>query len=312
MLFVLAASQRREVAWSRRVAHKVRCLERGVGGIYLYHARKAAGTTLREKLGVVARRQRVAFWETEGVSIDSRALALRSVVTVVSIRHPVSRVLSLYWYEHVGWWDGIKKDHSKLRSLEGWVDEWRDESNWKRTFQLSNPGNVYLEIENYYVKMLTGWNRDGRGGLSFDAFDRAKDALERFDAVFVCERSTWTNHTSLVARSIGVSPEFFDNLATKLKADTTARKRLTPKLAPDLDRVTKTLASLNTLDLALYDYATRLDDARVAFFEASSSSSSRRRAGRGDDEERGRACETPPVLQLKARNGIFRPPGHKH
>jgi hypothetical protein len=47
------------------------------------------------------------------------------VVTVTTLRHPVDRVLSLYWYEHVGWWDGIQHDLTKLKPLNAWLEHWR-------------------------------------------------------------------------------------------------------------------------------------------------------------------------------------------
>lgn len=281
------------------------CVERGTGGIYLYHSRKAAGTMLREALAVPANRWRVHLWETEGKSIDASALALRSVITVVSVRQPIDRILSLYWYEHVGWWDGIKRDHSKLRNLSDWISEWSDSSVWKQNFGHQNPGNVYVEVENYFTKMLTGWNRDGAARpLIADALEHAKQALDRFDAIFICERSKWKNHTTLLAHTIGTVDWANLLLNVKLPADLVRRRRLENKLAPDLAATKAKLACLNVLDLDLYEYALHLDDARIRFFEQH----------RPEEFVRPehRQCYTPPVGQLKARSGIFRPPGHKH
>ena len=64
---------------------------------------------------------------------------------------------SLYWSEHVGWFDGILRQPEKCKSYRDWVEAWRDESEWKNEFVASNPGNLYVEVENYYVKALTGW-----------------------------------------------------------------------------------------------------------------------------------------------------------
>ena len=156
-------SKRDVLAWRSRLERKRACVSSGVGAFYLYHARKAAGTSLRSALQHAAKRSRVDYLETEGLSIDARFLGLRSVITVVSLRDPVRRVLSMYWYEHVGWHDGVTHDHSKLRTLRSWADEWVEGSAWKREFEKKHPGNVYVEVENYFTKMLTGWNRDGRG-----------------------------------------------------------------------------------------------------------------------------------------------------
>ena len=198
------AAGRREAAWGARLARKQRCLAAGAGGFYLYHARKAAGTTLRAALQEAARRHRVAYWETEGLSIDPMFLGLRSIITVVSVRDPIRRVLSMYWYEHVGWHDGILHDPAGLRTLRAWVDEWKDDSPWKRDFARRNPGNVYVEVQNYFTKALAGWNAAGAAAaVDAAALSRARAALERFDAIFVVERATWPNHTALLRRALG-------------------------------------------------------------------------------------------------------------
>lgn len=289
-------------SWSRRVSHKVRCLQKREGGFYLYHVRKAAGTTLRKKLEVAAKRWRVRLWETEGLKIDSTALALKSVITVVSIRHPVDRILSLYWYEHVGWWDGVKHDHSQMKSMRKWVDEWRDGSEWKSEFTRMNPRNVYVEIENYYVKMLGGG----------DDLEKAKETLHRFDVLFVCERSTWNNHTALLSQALGgvEDHERAKKNPRLLEADKGARLRLQSTLAPDLSDIISTLTEINLLDLQLYQYALRLDEARVKFSQ--SMSLRRTTTSSSSLSERENSCDPPPVRQLDSRNGIFRPPGHKH
>ena len=173
------AAGRREAAWGARLARKQRCLAAGAGGFYLYHARKAAGTTLRAALQEAARRHRVAYWETEGLSIDPMFLGLRSIITVVSVRDPIRRVLSMYWYEHVGWHDGILHDPAGLRTLRAWVDEWKDDSPWKRDFARRNPGNVYVEVQNYFTKALAGWNAAGAAAaVDAAALSRARAALE--------------------------------------------------------------------------------------------------------------------------------------
>ncbi|KAJ1453680.1 hypothetical protein M885DRAFT_523946 [Pelagophyceae sp. CCMP2097] len=299
---------RDEWSWAQRLARKRECVEHGEGGVYLYHTRKAAGTTLRDlikrALATHAKsRYRVPLWETEGTAIDARALALRSVVTVVSLRRPVDRILSMYWYEHVGWWDGVRHEPSQLRPLRDWVNEWRDGSVWKADFARKNPGSVYVEIENYYVKMLTGWNRNGQGEkVDRAALERAKDALRRFDVVFVSERSGHANHTELLSRALGA--DVGGPMAHTLRADDGAKKRLAQTLAPDVAAVRETLEAFNSLDNELYAFANKLIDARIRHHE----SEPLRRDKAGARER----CEAIPTAQLQKRNGIFRPPGHKH
>jgi len=293
-----AAPGRREAAWCARLGRKQRCVASGAGGYYLYHARKAAGTTLRTALQEAARRHRVAYWETEGLSIDPMFLGLRSIITVMSVRDPVRRVLSMYWYEHVGWHDGIVHDPAGLRTLREWVDEWKDDSAWKRDFARRNPGNVYVEVQNYYTKALAGWNAAGAAAaVDAAALSRARAALERFDAIFVVERATWPNHTALLRRVLGHDAPL---LAT-LRGDDAARRRLAPRLAPDAAAVVADLEALNGFDRDLYGFALELDDARTAY------------APREPRRDGGATpCENPPSRQLGSKTGIFRPPGHKH
>jgi hypothetical protein len=71
---------------------------------------------------------------TEGLVLDPGFMTNPSVITVTTLRHPIDRVMSLYWYEHVGWWDGIQHDHSKLKPMARWIEHWRDGSDWKAEF----------------------------------------------------------------------------------------------------------------------------------------------------------------------------------
>lgn len=85
---------------------------------------------------------------------------------------PITRVSSLYWAEHVGWFDGILRQPEKCSTYRAWVNAWRDNSKWKREFVAANPGNLYVEIENYYVKALTGWQ--GNTTISKVDLEKAK------------------------------------------------------------------------------------------------------------------------------------------
>jgi len=65
------------------------------------------------------------------------------------------------------------------------VNAWRDNSQWKSEFVAANPGNLYVEIENYYVKALTGWQ--GNTTISAVDLEKAKKVLESFDLVFLSD-----------------------------------------------------------------------------------------------------------------------------
>ena len=296
-------SSRREALWWRRLVSKRECLCVGRAGLYLYHTRKAAGTSLREVLTRAARKYRVRMWETEGLSVDARFLAMKSAVTVVSVRHPVDRALSLYWYEHVGWWDGVKKDHSKLRTLSEWIDEWQDGSPWKRNFAEKNPKNVYVEVQNYFTKMLSA-----EGDL-----EKAKLALERFDVIFVCERSKRPEHLALLSAALNFHVDFTKAPASNV-FDAKPHQRLEASLAPNISRARQTLTELNDRDLNFYSFALDLDDRRTNYYAKKASliiTPSRHEDAEGTTKEN-IVCDTPPARQLDSVNGIFRPPGHKH
>ena len=51
----------------------------------------------RERLNGAARAHRVALWESEGVTLDERFLALDGVLTATTLRDPVDRAVSMYW-----------------------------------------------------------------------------------------------------------------------------------------------------------------------------------------------------------------------
>jgi hypothetical protein len=171
--------------WYDQLLVKLRCLHGHLGGIYLYHVRKAAGTTVREVLELVSKVWKVALFETEGITLDERFLATKGLFTIMSIRQPIDRILSLYWYEHVAWYVSITKEPEKCKSLKDWVNAWKDGTEWKTNFILANPKNVYVEIENYYVKILSGWI--GPDPVSKKHLDKAKEVLDGFDLVLLTE-----------------------------------------------------------------------------------------------------------------------------
>jgi hypothetical protein len=172
--------------WASQLRFKLQCLHGSLrsGGIFLYHMRKAAGTTIRDMLVGASRKWCIPFYETEGKSLNKGFLE-ENLILVTSLRDPIERIFSLYWYEHVGWFDGVLKQTNKCKSLKSWVDGWRDGSQWKNEFIIKNPGSVYVEIENYYVKALSGWI--GPAPVGEAEYNTAIEVLDRFDVVFVTE-----------------------------------------------------------------------------------------------------------------------------
>lgn len=181
----VAATSPELFEWAMRFLGPSLCSHNHHRNIFHLHMRKAAGTTIRNYLQSVVAKSRNGYFESEGTSISNQFNPLEGITSVVSLRHPVDRVLSMYWYEHVAWWSEIKRDMSKCSTMKNWLEAWRDGSSWKTKFILGNPGSTYVEVENYYVKTLSGWTGPERATESDLAV--AKKALRSFDVVIISE-----------------------------------------------------------------------------------------------------------------------------
>lgn len=109
------------------------------------------------------------------------------VVTMTTMRHPVERTLSLYWYEHVAYWDvDFKNKPERIKALQEWLETWADGSAAKKIIAERTDGrNTYVEPCNYYVKNLGNWK--GPGPATQEHLAAAKRALESFDVVLLTE-----------------------------------------------------------------------------------------------------------------------------
>jgi hypothetical protein len=172
--------------WHSSLRLSLNCLSNLAAGIFLYHTRKAAGTSIRDYLkGFVVRRRGVQYLETEGISLNNTLLHLPAFMNVISLRHPIHRIESLYWYEHVSYCLLMKRNPKLLYSFEEYINAWRDGAEWKNFFNQKNPGSVYVEVENYYIKMLTGWH--GPQPVNRSDLNRAKALLEDFQVILISE-----------------------------------------------------------------------------------------------------------------------------
>lgn len=335
--------------WLEQLSHKLRCLRLHTGGVYLYHTRKAAGTTVRDIIAQVADQQwKVPYYETEGIVMPQSVLKVPSLLTVTTLREPIKRVLSLYWYEHVGWYEGVLNQcKARCKTLNEWVAAWRDNSEWKRNFMRKNPDSVYVEIENYYVKMLSGWNKIRKNSNEIEEvtekhLDEAKAALRSFDVVLL---SDWMGDETQIDAVNALFPGR-SNVAAghKVKGDYNIKTRLTPTLAPDEDTLRDgILREINKWDLMLWDYAQQLmayrlkliiptinsavkaelgldshrDSISLTTLHQHNHQSASHTAGLGkyiaqckaDKEELDKMMGKKGILHSKL--GIFQPPGHK-
>lgn len=137
--------------WSSRLAHKFQCLHQKLGNIFLYHMRKTAGTTISQMLNIASWRflfRRIYI--LEGITLDPTILEQQSgLLTVTSFRHPIDRIISLYWYEHAAF--HYARNASRMVTIDLWFDAWCDGTAWKTNMTQKNPGNVETtNNSNYY------------------------------------------------------------------------------------------------------------------------------------------------------------------
>ena len=118
---------------------------------------------------------------------------------------------------------------NKCKSFREWLSAWTDGSAWKREFSLRNPDSVYVEVQNYYVKLLCGWK--GGAALDHSHLERAKRVLATFDVVLLSEQLRSEAHQSLLRMALQL--DVVRDPGQQLKGDTGTRSRLTPVLAPD-------------------------------------------------------------------------------
>lgn len=118
-------------------------------------------------------------------------------------------------YEHVAYCLLMKRNSKQVRTFEEYVGAWRDGAEWKRFFITRNPGSVYVEVENYYVKMLTGWK--GPEPVNETDLVRAKDILKYFHIIIITD---WIKHprnlSSLPAISTNPSMEILSLLQVEM------------------------------------------------------------------------------------------------
>lgn len=255
-----------EESWEKRLRAKLDCVKHDQASFYLYHQRKAAGTTVREILRQSAISLSAPFFETEGISMykefssryihaSSKIDDSMSLISVTSLRNPVDRIVSLYWYEHVAWFDEVLHQPLKMKPFHVWVDGWRDGNTFKEGYTKRSPGSVYVEIQNCYIKSLIGW----RGGVIDyrTALPQAKAVIEGFDILVLSEWMSDPEQKKYLSSLLG--DKAVPGSETKLvSSDKTARLRLHSQLMLREAETMAILYELNKYDLELYEYAQKL------------------------------------------------------
>lgn len=140
------------------MAEAQRCFRSYQGFAYLLHMRKAGGSTLRSYLSDLVRRKRDhVVYVTEGDTYNISCFKDQGELLIVtSLRHPVDRILSAYWYEgryRLGERSpGITAPKTVVPFRKWLRAAWREEEAQKEDFRVRRVWNC---IDNYYVKTLT-------------------------------------------------------------------------------------------------------------------------------------------------------------
>lgn len=290
--------------WYDRILNKFKCLFNSQGSLYLYHMRKAAGTTIHNIMNTANLRyvSREIYY-TEGITLDNKLLNQQGLMTVTSFRHPIDRIISLYWYEHARF--HYERDKSKIVTMNDWIDAWADGSNYKRNYILKNPTNVYVEVENYYTKVLSHWR--GPEKVNLTHFHIAKANLKLFDIIMICE---WMQSMSQWNAIHAAFPgnQFQQGIYSN-KGDPYIKTILSSTCIINETSLNEKMIRLNTFDLLLFEYALKLSARRllqipelVARLKSSSSTSISTST---------KLVDTCTIDINSNQTGSFQPKGHK-
>ena len=171
---------------------------------------------------------------------------------------------------------------------------------------MANPRSLYVEIENYYVKSLIGWN--GKKKLTDEDLEYAKSILAKFDVILFQE---WMNDETQLSITNKLFPGRM-NIAINhaVKGDVNIKNKYGNTYAKDLDRITADLTAINYYDLQLFEFAQLLAIKRFAKMNDVIALSHKPNVSHITNIHE--LCVVPALtIDLKRDLGIFRPKGHK-
>ena len=207
---------------------------------------------------------------------------MNTTIFLTSMRHPIDRILSMYWFE--GRWPRIcakaceekrlKDDTTKVADLEEWMEHVHDQTNYsKLKYTRHNQCGQWISVENYYIRQFLGMDRAsndknelyatkyGRGfkniTVTRDHLHQAKEILASFDLVLIQEQMMDPNYKAAVDvfyEMIGYPPDKIPTTLANARKGYERQKYETPPSQAALQR----LQEWNALDIELYDYAVEL------------------------------------------------------
>lgn len=242
------------------------CLSQGEGYLYLLHMRKAGGSSMRRYMDDLLKvKPNYHLYVTEGDSFNVSCFHDQGeMVMLTTMRHPISRILSSYWFEGINGKSRIKKkpepgiaDEGGVRlSFSEWVSELRDQ--YHNLNGEMKRKRVWVSVDNYYIRTLTSRYRDPLAPITRKDFELAKRVLSAFDAIVITEWMRWDNQTSYINSILG---------ETSLSFPSRNINKAKPMQETSIDIETLELIQrLNFWDLQLYDYAKKLMTSRLEAF----------------------------------------------
>lgn len=219
---------------------------------FLYHMRKAGGTSLRRYLAEWAAHTGRSVDVVEGLTLGSTTPFLFETETVhlTSLREPIARLKSAYRFE--GRWPqtATTRTPESAQPFAVWVRE-------TAVSDPERPGWLWQCSSNYYVKSLTGWPR---GGVDVDQrrTNEAKRILERFEIVLITEELSSTATQQYLKRRLD-----FDGTLTRARPGTKAASPVESDNDLFDESTMLWLRDLNRWDTELYEFATELHASRL-------------------------------------------------
>ena len=97
--------QNKTEGWKEKLFRKLVCLRMKKASIYMYHVRRAAGTTVRDVLHKVALRWGARYHETEGPVLNEKFLSLPGLLTITTLRLDIDQITVLYAIQYNHFYD---------------------------------------------------------------------------------------------------------------------------------------------------------------------------------------------------------------
>lgn len=272
------------------------CVRSGKGGIYLKHFRKAGGTSVATITSKNACRRRkehaqnfIPIYSSElpyfnyTHSFDAHA---PSMVFLTTLRNPIERIISLYWFE--GRWpricgngcegDRVKTNETAVADFAEWIERVHNQEDYPdRRLGLTYHNNCgqWQSVENYYIRQLLGvdrkmmkdrkltWHDDcghfSNVTITRDHLEKAKRVLAAFDLVVDIEALGKDSELGLMLHEItGGSKR---RPGKKPRSDEQERKNSLRKthIFPPTKTELERLRELNAFDIELYEYVKLLN-----------------------------------------------------